>query len=164
MALIEKSRRTANVRAVTYCDFLVLCKRDLDSVLEDCPEIKRSMVTIVHNRKISNSFHSKNQAYSLGHLVSEQMSIKKAKDAMRAADVDVAPAPMPSSHQPTTQLESAGIPTDKFSTKASAGTEISLPFPAPQEQQRHAAPNTSLIATPSGRRVLRPLPLDKPNQ
>ncbi len=88
MALIEKSRRTANVRATTYCDFLVLCKRDLDAVLEDCPEIKRSMVTIVHKRKVSNSFHAKHHVYSVGNLVSEQMAIKKAKDELEAAELE----------------------------------------------------------------------------
>lgn len=172
MALIEKSRRTANVRAVTYCDFLVLCKRDLDSVLEDCPEIKRSMVTIVHNRKISNSFHCKNQAYSVGHLISEQIAIKKAKDEMQAARSDNVPTRL--CNQDASGLESqfsAAIMPVKAQLGASSNecvTEVlqpSLPVLESYLQSASETTDSKIDNIPKlGRRVLIPLPCDKPKK
>ena len=169
MALIEKSRRTANVRATTYCDFLVLCKRDLDAVLEDCPEIKRSMVTIVHKRKVSNSFHAKHHVYSVGNLVSEQMAMLKAKNEMEAAEVEKISSRV--RDQYTTGLESAQVPTDDPPFKASQDDARHTFIPAISQQcdQRRESDHflTESLSEPtikSVRRVLKPLPCEKPHK
>lgn len=172
MALIEKSRRTANVKAITYCDFLVLCKRDLDAVLEDCPEIKRSMVTIVHNRKVSNSFQSKHQTYSLGNLVAEQMAIKKAKDQMMA--VEVANAASLCSDQQCNQLDSgqtlsASVPSKEVEDASihnpTAQQIVQSPVPAQEPQQAPAVNESHRCSAQHvpklGRMLLRPLPPNK---
>ena len=173
MALIEKSRRTANVKAITYCDFLVLCKRDLDAVLEDCPEIKRSMVTIVHNRKVSNSFQCKHQSYSLGHLVAEQMAVKKAQDQMTA--VEVSNAASLCSDENSSQLDlgqtsSSIIPlTEPADTskndpialqivQSSAPAQEMQPLPPPVANESY---RQSEHVPKSGRMILRPLPPNK---
>jgi CRP-like cAMP-binding protein len=164
MALIEKSRRTANVKAVTYCDFLVLCKRDLDAVLEDCPEIKRSMVTIVHNRKVSNSFQSKHQSYSLGNLVAEQMAIKKAKDQMMA--VEAANAASLCSDQQSNQLDSGQTLSASMPSNPTAQQIVQPPVPVQEPQQLAPAVNESHRCSAEhvpklGRMLLRPLPPNK---
>ncbi len=170
MALIEKSRRTANVKAVSYCDFLVLCKRDLDTVLEDCPEIKRSMVTIVHNRKISNSFHSKNRAYSLGHLVSEQLAVKKAKDEMQITQVNNDSTMSIHSNGRTPDGSAANKITElqQCISSESQGLESTHHLTQHLEPTVNSAPETiesnSECISKSGRRVLRPLPLDRHRQ
>lgn len=173
MALIEKSRRTANVKAITYCDFLVLCKRDLDAVLEDCPEIKRSMVTIVHNRKVSNSFQCKHQSYSLGHLVAEQMAVKKAQDQMAA--VEVSNAASLCSDENSIELDlgqtsSSIIPlTEPADTskndpialqivQSSAPAQEMQPLPPPVANESY---RQSEHVPKSGRMILRPLPPNK---
>lgn len=55
MALLERSRRTASVRARSYCDLYVLKKDDLDRVLTDSPEVRQAVIRVAQQRKLQNA-------------------------------------------------------------------------------------------------------------
>jgi CRP-like cAMP-binding protein len=173
MALIEKSRRTANVRALTYCDFLVLCKRDLDSVLEDCPEIKRSMVTLVHNRKVSNSFQSQHRSYSLANVVTECMAMKKAAAETEHAvgSAQVLRLPLENNILKIETCEDSSATFSGAASNDSTNSEISVSVNARkpldtndanlnvanQHDPKQAANNHKY----GGRKILKPLPIQQ---
>lgn len=55
IALLFDSKRTATVRAITYCDTFVLAKGDLDTLLESFPEQKLVMQAEASSRLAANS-------------------------------------------------------------------------------------------------------------
>ena len=60
IAVLHAVRRTATVTAITYCDLHSLAKVDLDSVLEDFPDIdqvmRKEVVSFVHAPSASNLY------------------------------------------------------------------------------------------------------------
>ena len=50
IALLFPDRRTATVRALTYCDLFVLTKRDFDEILADHPEFREKIQVVAAQR------------------------------------------------------------------------------------------------------------------
>ena len=57
--LWEDTKRTASVRAVTFCDVLVLSKEDFDSVVSQYPDVQRRMKMEARMRKNARSLQDK---------------------------------------------------------------------------------------------------------
>ncbi len=43
ISLLLGERRTASVKAISYCEFLLLTKAKFDQIKKECPEFKRSV-------------------------------------------------------------------------------------------------------------------------
>ena len=64
--LWEDTKRTASVRAVSFCDVLVLSKEDFDSVVQMFPDVQRRMKMEATMRKNARTLQDKNVADGQG--------------------------------------------------------------------------------------------------
>lgn len=87
VAVIFEQKRTASVRALTFCDVLVLSKSDFDGVLSHYPEVQKSMRMQATMRRNARSMQDKE--FRVAEITKQneraQMQMEKAKAAAAAA-------------------------------------------------------------------------------
>jgi CRP-like cAMP-binding protein len=154
VAVMFEQKRTASVRAVTFCDILVLSKDDFDGVLSQYPDVKRSIAMQAKMRRNARSMQDK------------ELRVQQQQRQQQAAAAGTSATPSLSRRLLKTPRGSSGgggasFATDESGPGAGGGASMRIsitpvpPRPTPRSSARglqlngSATPRAMVPATPS---------------
>ena len=154
VAVMFEQKRTASVRALTFCDVLVLSKEAFDSVLSQYPEVQRSMRMQATMRRNARSMQDKERkvqeiekAMAVRREAQEAAATAKRNAAAVSAAATRSPRPNAGAGNKTRiMVTPVGSRTSRtVATSASRASHVAAASPA-------HSPETKPIASPADMR------------